>query len=62
VVYIEITLTDGFNALEFFALNEGSSRPNTAEMKVFDENELMIASHQWLLTTGYTARLLVLKK
>ena len=62
VVYIEISLTDGFNALEFFALNEGSSRPNTAEMKVFDENELMIASHQWLLTTGYTARLLVLKK
>lgn len=62
VVYIEITLTDGFNTLEFFALNEGSSRPNTAEMKVFDENELVIASHQWMLTTGYTARLLVLKK
>ncbi len=62
VVYIEISLNDGFNALEFFALNEGSSRPNTAEMKVLDENEIVIASHQWLLTTGYTARLLVLKK
>ncbi len=62
VAYLEITLTDGFNTLEFYALNEGSSRPNTAEMKVFDDNDLMITSNQWLLTTGYTARLLILKK
>ena len=57
---IDIKLKDGLNTIEFFALNEGSASPNTAELKVFDENSAIIGSGQWLLTTGYKARLIVL--
>ncbi|WP_412984632.1 hypothetical protein [Pontimicrobium sp. IMCC45349] len=59
---IDIEINDGFNTIEFVALNEGSSSPNTAELKVYDENERIIASSQWLLTTGYKASLIVLKE
>ena len=57
---IDIKLKDGLNTIEFFALNEGTASPNTAELKVFDENSTIIGSGQWLLTTGYKARLIVL--
>ena len=57
---IDIKLKDGLNTIEFFALNEGTASPNTAELKVFDENSAIIGSGQWLLTTGYKARLIVL--
>ena len=57
---IDIKLKDGLNTIEFFALNEGTASPNTAELKVFDENSVIIGSGQWLLTTGYKARLIVL--
>ena len=57
---IDIRLKDGLNTIEFFALNEGTASPNTAELKVFDENSVIIGSGQWLLTTGYKARLIVL--
>ena len=57
---IDISLKDGLNTIEFFALNEGTASPNTAELKVFDENSVIIGSGQWLLTTGYKARLIVL--
>ena len=59
---IDIKLKDGLNTIEFFALNEGTASPNTAELKVFDENSTIIGSGQWLLTTGYKARLIVLHK
>ena len=57
---IDIRLKDGLNTIEFFALNEGTASPNTAELKVFDEDSVIIGSGQWLLTTGYKARLIVL--
>lgn len=57
---IDIKLKDGLNTIEFFDLNEGTASPNTAELKVFDENSVIIGSGQWLLTTGYKARLIVL--
>lgn len=58
---IDIDLEEGLNTVEFYALNEGSSSPNTAELKVIDENGIIIGSGQWLLTTGYKARLIVLR-
>ena len=57
---IDIKLKEGLNTIEFFALNEGTASPNTAELKVYDENSIIIGSGQWLLTTGYKARLIVL--
>ncbi len=58
---IDIDLDEGLNTVEFYALNEGASSPNTAELKVIDENGIIIGSGQWLLTTGYKARLIVLR-
>jgi len=58
---IDIDLEQGLNTIEFYALNEGASSPNTAEIKVIDENGIIIGSGQWLLTTGYKARLIVLR-
>lgn len=58
---IDIDLEQGLNTIEFYALNEGDSSPNTAELKVIDENGIIIGSGQWLLTTGYKARLIVLR-
>ena len=35
---IDIDLIEGYNNIEFVALNEGESSPNTAQLSVFDEN------------------------
>lgn len=59
---IDIDLEEGLNKIEFYALNEGTSSPNTAELKVYDENGIIIGSGQWLLTTGYKANLMVLRQ
>ena len=59
---IDIDLKEGLNTIQFYALNEGSSSPNTAELKVIDENGNIIGSGKWLLTTGYKAKLIVLRQ
>jgi len=59
---IDVQLKVGLNTIEFFALNEGSSSPNTAQLKVYNESEVIIASGEWLLTTGYKASLIVLRE
>lgn len=58
---IDIKLKEGHNTIEFEALNEGSSSPNTAQLQVLDENGILVASNQWLITTGYKAQLRVFK-
>ena len=59
---IDVQLKVGLNTIEFFALNEGSSSPNTAQLKVYNESDVIIASGEWLLTTGYKASLIVLRE
>lgn len=59
---IDIEIGEGLNTIEFEALNEGLSRPNTAELKVYDENNILLSSNRWLITTGYKARLIVFKQ
>ena len=53
---------EGYNNIEFVALNEGESSPNTAQLSVFDENGVNLSNNKWLITTGYKARLVVFKK
>ncbi len=59
---IDIDLQEGFNTINFIALNEGLSSPNTAQLKVFDADGNQIASNKWLITTGYKASLIILKE
>jgi hypothetical protein len=59
---IDIELSEGMNTIEFEALNEGSSSPNTAELKVYDKNNLLLTSNRWLINTGYKARLIIMKQ
>ena len=59
---LDIDLIEGYNNIEFVALNEGESSPNTAQLSVFDENGVNLSNNKWLITTGYKARLVVFKK
>lgn len=56
-----ITLEKGFNKIDFEALNQGASGPNTAAFKVFDDSGRIIASNQWNLTTGVKATMIIVK-
>ncbi|GAA0872067.1 hypothetical protein GCM10009117_12140 [Gangjinia marincola] len=56
-----IELQPGQNRLDFQALNQGSSGPNTAELKVYDADGNLISSNQWNLLSGYKATLILTK-
>mgnify|MGYP003314315514 FL=1 len=58
----KLPLSKGFNKIDFTALNQGSSGPNTAELRVYDDNNTMISSNQWNLSTGATATFIVVKQ
>ncbi|WP_340198618.1 hypothetical protein [Ascidiimonas sp. W6] len=58
----DIILEEGFNKIDFEALNQGSSGPNTAEFKVYDDTGKLISANQWNLTTGVKATLIVVKE
>ncbi len=55
-------LQDGFNKIDFQALNQGDSGPNTAELLVSDENGKVLFHSQWNLATGYTATVIIVKE
>lgn len=59
---IEIGLTPGFNKVEFEALNQGTSGPNTAEFSIFDDKETVITSSQWDLATGFKGSVMIIKE
>ncbi len=58
---IDIDLREGFNRIDIEALNQGSSGPNTAEFKVFDDNGNLLAAREWNILTGYVATMVVMK-
>ena len=49
---INLKLGEGFNKIDFIALNQGDSGPNTAELRIYDDNKKLISSNQWNLATG----------
>jgi hypothetical protein len=57
----DIPLEVGENIVEFKALNQGSSGPNTAELHVYDDKGELISAKQWNLLTGYTATIIIIK-
>lgn len=58
----EITLLEGFNKIDFEALNQGRLGPNTAEFRVYDDKGNLISASQWNLGTGFKATIIVTKE
>jgi len=58
----DLPLLPGINKIEFIALNQGSSGPNTAELHVYDDTGLLISAKEWNLLTGKKATFLVIKQ
>ncbi|WP_298420924.1 hypothetical protein [uncultured Kordia sp.] len=59
---IDVTLAKGFNKIQFQALNQGSSGPNTAEFRVYDDKGELISANEWNLTTGIKATMIIVKE
>ncbi len=55
-------LKQGFNIIEFEALNQGESGPNTAQFVMFDDQNKLVTSNIWNLTTGVKAKVIIVKE
>ena len=59
---ISIDLIPGFNKIDFVALNQGESGPNTAEVRVFDDEGKLVGANRWNLATGVKATYIIVKE
>lgn len=59
---VYMNLEKGYNRIDFQAMNQGSSGPNTAELLLYDEQDNLIASKEWNLATGQIATIGVIQK
>ena len=59
---ISIDLVMGFNKIDFVALNQGTSGPNTAEVRVFDDEGKLVGANRWNLATGVKATYIIVKE
>ena len=58
----DLTLEAGENRIEFEAINQGESGPNTAELHVYDDQGILVSAHEWNLLTGHKASIIVYKE
>ena len=58
---IELGLEKGFNKIDFEALNQGTSGPNTAEFRIYDDTDGLVSANQWNLATGFKATIIIVK-
>ena len=58
----DLPLQDGFNKVDFEALNQGTSGPNTAQLNIYDEVGNLLASYEWNLLTGNKATAIIVKQ
>ncbi|MDD7885714.1 hypothetical protein [Flavivirga sp. 57AJ16] len=58
----KLDLQPGFNKIDFLALNQGESGPNTAEFKVVDDQGNLVSSNRWNLATGVKATVIIVKE
>lgn len=58
---IELGLEKGFNKIDFEALNQGTSGPNTAEFRIYDDIGALVSANQWNLATGFKATIIIVK-
>lgn len=59
-IYLE--LNEGINKIEFEALNQGESGPNTAQFVIVNAKGVVVTSNKWNLTTGVKAKVIVVKE
>jgi len=59
---VAIELRMGFNKIDFVALNQGTSGPNTAEVRVFDDEGKLVGANRWNLATGVKATYIIVKE
>ncbi len=60
---LKIILSNGFNKIDFEALNIGSLGGNTAEIQVFDDKGVLITNDYWNnLAAGFKASIIVTKE
>ncbi len=59
---IKLKLKEGFNKIDFMALNEGIYAPNTAQLKIIDDNEKVLSNNNWALSTGFKATMILIKQ
>ena len=60
---VKINLVNGFNKLDFEALNIGSLGGNTAEIQVYDDKGTLVTNDYWdNLAAGFKASILVTKE
>ena len=59
---IAVDLVMGFNKIDFVALNQGTSGPNTAEVRVFDDEGKLVGANRWNLATGVKATYIIVKE
>ena len=57
-----LDLQEGINKIEFEALNQGESGPNTAQFTAIDKNGKVITNNSWNLTTGVKAKIIIVKE
>ena len=58
---LDVDLKDGFNKFDFVALNQGTAGPNTAEVRVYDDQGRLMMANLWNLSTGTKATFIVVK-
>ncbi len=58
----KLPLQSGINRVEFLALNQGSSGPNTAELHVYDDEGKLVSAYEWNLLTGDKATVIIVKE
>lgn len=58
---LDVDLKMGFNKIDFVALNQGESGPNTAEVRVYDDQGNLMMANRWNLATGTKATFIVVK-
>jgi hypothetical protein len=58
----DLTLLPGENRIDFEALNQGDSGPNTAELHVYDDQGVLVSAHEWNLLKGNKASIVVYKQ
>lgn len=57
-----LKLKEGLNKIDFYAINEGDSGPNTAEYKIVDQWSKIISNKIWALSKGVKVTIIIVKE